>query len=126
MVVPSPQYGENTAFFSSFPINGIHSQGILLFLPLEFQGKKHQPFSMTQPFVTEEARTEARLPQRGDAAVPRLPFPHPGEGRRQGMDVMPAVPKGGGTGMTCRIAFIRHRRATASGLAAAASGMPCR
>ena len=38
-----------------------------------------------------------------------------GEGRRQSMDTTPAVPKGGGTGMTCRIAFIRHRRATASG-----------
>ena len=125
MVVSSPQHGENTAFFSSFPINGIHSQGILQFLPLEFQGKKHQPFSMIQPFVTEEARTEARLPQRGDAAVPRLPFPHPGEGRRQGMDAMPAVPKGGGTGMACRIAFIpTSAGSSAGGLSGVDDGRP--
>lgn len=39
MVVLSPQYGENTAFFSSFPFGGIYGQGILLAIPLEFQGK---------------------------------------------------------------------------------------
>ena len=49
MVVSSPQYGENTAFFSAFPLGGIHGQGILPVTPLEFQGKKHQPFSITQP-----------------------------------------------------------------------------
>ena len=46
MVVSSPQHGENTAFLS---VGGIHGQGLLLAIPLELQGKKHQPFSMTQP-----------------------------------------------------------------------------
>ena len=48
MVVSSPQHAETTAFLSDFPIGGIHSQNILLVIPLELQ-KKHQPFSMTQP-----------------------------------------------------------------------------
>lgn len=78
----------------------------------EILGGAPQPVSIKG---ARERRVEARLPQRGDAAVPRLPFPHPAEGRRQGMDATPAVPKGGGTGMTCRIAFIRHRRAAAPG-----------
>ncbi|WP_302553188.1 hypothetical protein [uncultured Bilophila sp.] len=51
VVVSSPQRGENAAFFSSFPLGGIHSQGILLVVPLGLQGKKHQPFSMVQPFI---------------------------------------------------------------------------
>ncbi|WP_302554297.1 hypothetical protein [uncultured Bilophila sp.] len=46
MVVSSPQHGENTAFLS---VGGIHGQGFLLAIPLELQGKKHQPFSMAQP-----------------------------------------------------------------------------
>ena len=49
VVVSSPQCDENTAFFSGFPLGGIHGQGIFPVIPLEFQGKKHQPFSMTQP-----------------------------------------------------------------------------
>ena len=52
MVVSSPQCGEKTAFFSGFPLGGIHGQGILPVIPLELQGKKHQPFSITQPFNT--------------------------------------------------------------------------
>jgi len=48
VVVSSPQYGENTAFFSGFPLGGIYGQGILPVIPLELQGKKHQPFSITQ------------------------------------------------------------------------------
>ena len=39
VVVSSPQRGENAAFFSSFPLGGIHSQGILLVVPLGLQGK---------------------------------------------------------------------------------------
>ena len=34
---------------SGVPLGGIHSQGIWLVIPLELQGKKHQPFSMAQP-----------------------------------------------------------------------------
>ena len=49
MVVSSPQCGENTAFFFGFPLGGNHGQGIFPVIPLELQGKKHQPFSMTQP-----------------------------------------------------------------------------
>ena len=49
MVVPSPQYGENTTFFSGFPLGGILGQGLLPVIPLELQGKRHQPFSITQP-----------------------------------------------------------------------------
>ena len=37
MVVLFPQYAENTAFLSDFPIGGIHSQNILLVIPLELQ-----------------------------------------------------------------------------------------
>ena len=36
--------------FSSFPLGGVHGWGILLVIPLLLQGKRHQPFSMTQPF----------------------------------------------------------------------------
>ncbi|WP_302554594.1 hypothetical protein [Bilophila sp.] len=39
MVVLSPQYGEKYSLFSSFPFGGIYGQGILLAIPLEFQGK---------------------------------------------------------------------------------------
>ena len=35
--------------FSNFPFGGLHSWGILLIIPLELQGKRHQPFSMAQP-----------------------------------------------------------------------------
>ena len=35
VVVSSPQCGQNTAFFSVFPLGGIHSQGILSVNPLE-------------------------------------------------------------------------------------------
>ena len=34
---------------SGVPLGGIHSQGLWLVIPLELQGKKHQPFSMAQP-----------------------------------------------------------------------------
>ncbi|WP_337430591.1 hypothetical protein [Bilophila sp.] len=44
MVVSSPQRGENTAFFSSFPLGGIHSQGILLVIPLGSKEKSINPF----------------------------------------------------------------------------------
>ena len=36
-------------FYQYFPFSGIHSQGILPVIPSELQGKKHQPFSRTQP-----------------------------------------------------------------------------
>ncbi|MBS6141657.1 MAG: hypothetical protein KH745_03530, partial [Bilophila sp.] len=52
MAVSSPKCGENTAFFSVFPLGGNYDQDILLVIPLELQGKKHQPFSITQPFNT--------------------------------------------------------------------------
>ena len=32
---------------SSFPVGGLHSWGILLVVPLEFQKIRHQPFPMT-------------------------------------------------------------------------------
>ena len=47
-----PQHGENTAFLSGFSADGLHNWGILLVIPLELQGIKHQPFPMTQPFVS--------------------------------------------------------------------------
>ena len=49
MVASSLQHGGNADFFSIFSLGGIHSQGILPVIPLELQGKKHQPFSRTQP-----------------------------------------------------------------------------
>ena len=48
MVVSSPQDNEKYGLFSGFLIGGIHDYGILLVIPLELQGKKHQPFSMAQ------------------------------------------------------------------------------
>ena len=51
VVVSSPQCGENTAFFFGFPLGGLHCQGIFPVIPLELQGKKHLPFSITQPFL---------------------------------------------------------------------------
>ncbi|WP_308771720.1 hypothetical protein [uncultured Bilophila sp.] len=44
MVVSSPQYDENTAFFSIFPLGGIHGQGIFPVNPLELQGKSINHF----------------------------------------------------------------------------------
>jgi len=44
VVVSSPQCGETYGFFSSFSLGGIHGQGIFPVIPLELQGKKHQPF----------------------------------------------------------------------------------
>ena len=52
VVVLSPQHGGNAAFFSKFPLGGIHNRGILLVISLQLQGKKHQPFPMAQPFRT--------------------------------------------------------------------------
>ena len=40
MVVLFQQYAENRDFFSSFSINGLHSQDILLIIPLELSKKK--------------------------------------------------------------------------------------
>ena len=57
--------------------------------------------------------------------VPRLPLPHPAEGRRQGMDATPAVPKGGGTGMACPIVFIPTSAGSSAGdLSGVADGRP--
>ena len=50
MVVSFPEYGGTYSLFSRFPLGGNHGQDILPVIPLEFQGKKHQPFSITQPF----------------------------------------------------------------------------
>ena len=44
VVASSPQHGENAAFLSSFPLGGIHSQGILPVIPLELQGIRHNHF----------------------------------------------------------------------------------
>ena len=62
MAASSSQHGENADFFSIFSLGGIHRQGIFPVIPLEFQGKKHQPFSRTQPktFVLAIARMDAR------------------------------------------------------------------
>ena len=49
VVAPSPQCGEKYSLFFCVPLGGIHGQGILPVIPLEFQGKKHQPFFRTQP-----------------------------------------------------------------------------
>ena len=46
MVVLSPQYGENTDVFSSFPVDGLHTWDMLLVIPLEFQEIKHQPLAL--------------------------------------------------------------------------------
>ena len=35
--------------FSNFSAGGLHDWGSLLIILLEFQGKRHQPFSMMQP-----------------------------------------------------------------------------
>ena len=47
--VLSSQYTGNTGIFSSFSAYGLHAWGLLLVIPLEFQGKKHQTFPMAQP-----------------------------------------------------------------------------
>ena len=51
MVVSSPQRGENTAFLSSFPLGGIHSQDIFWGYSFGTSRKKHQPFPMTRPKI---------------------------------------------------------------------------
>ena len=76
MVVSSPQRGENTGFFSSFPLGGNHGQGIFSVIPLELQGKKHQSFSTTQPsgngcpaLPASEWAYAKRLPLAGSGAL---------------------------------------------------------
>ncbi|WP_302551763.1 hypothetical protein, partial [uncultured Bilophila sp.] len=49
MVALFQQYTENICFFSNLSAGGLCDWGILLVIPLEFQGKGHQPFSMAQP-----------------------------------------------------------------------------
>ena len=44
MLVSSPQRDEDIAFVSVFPLGGIHSQGILLVISLELQGKSINTF----------------------------------------------------------------------------------
>ena len=41
----------NIQLFSGFPLGGTYDQGILPVSPLEFQRKKHQPFSPAQPCI---------------------------------------------------------------------------
>ena len=38
------------SLFFSFPFGGLHGWGVLLVIPLERHRKRHQPFSMAQPF----------------------------------------------------------------------------
>ena len=38
--------------FTRFSADGLHNWGILLVIPLELQGIKHQPFPIIQPFVS--------------------------------------------------------------------------
>ena len=42
---------KNTYFFSNFSLADSTILGVLLVVSLEFQEIKHQPFSMTQPFI---------------------------------------------------------------------------
>ena len=73
MVVSSPQCDENTAFFSGFPLGGIHGQGILPVIPLELQGKKHQPFSITQPQkITKMQPSPPQYPQSWSLSAKRV------------------------------------------------------
>ena len=85
VVVSSPQCFENIAFFSSFPLGGIHGSGMLSVIPLKLQGKKHQPFSMTQPTKITHNKPKRQLaPQKKhhkkavpekmiDALFPKVP-----------------------------------------------------
>ena len=50
MLVSSQRHCQHTAF-SGFPLGGTYGQGILPVSPLEFQRKKHQPFSPAQPCI---------------------------------------------------------------------------
>ena len=76
VVVSSLPCGENTAFFFSFPIGGIHSQGILLVIPLELlelQGKSISRFLWhSQPFVVVTPRIG--LPNQRTKPPERIPF----------------------------------------------------
>ena len=48
-LMPRPVLEREENFFSDFPLGWNHGQGIFPVIPLELQGKKHQPFSITQP-----------------------------------------------------------------------------
>ena len=65
MVVLFHQYTENICFFSKLSAGGLCDWGILLVIPLEFQGKKHQPFSMTQPFFSRLRTLPCAFPAQG-------------------------------------------------------------
>ena len=79
MVVSSPRCGENTIFFSSFPLGWIHSWGVFFVIPLEFQGKKHQPFSRTQPILLVIYREPQEINQQSFAVTPHYKTPSPWE-----------------------------------------------
>ena len=46
------------SLFSSFPFGGLYVWGVLLVIPLKHHRKRHQPFSMTQPFKKAITRWE--------------------------------------------------------------------
>ena len=77
MVASSSQHGENADFFSIFSLGGIHRQGILPVIPLEFQGKKHQPFSRTQPILLVIYREPQEINQQSFAVTPPYKTPSP-------------------------------------------------
>ncbi len=47
MIISSPQYNENTAFFSSLSVDGLHDWDILLVIPLKLQKTKYRSFHNT-------------------------------------------------------------------------------
>ena len=49
-VIFSTQHGEKYRLFLQFSVGKLHDCGISLFIYLEFQEIKHQPFPMAQPF----------------------------------------------------------------------------
>ena len=61
MVVLFQQNVENRDFFSNFSINGLHSQDILLIIPLEFQGKKHGSVIVRGCFISQNGENAAFL-----------------------------------------------------------------
>ena len=54
VVASSPQHGENTAFFSGFPLGGIHDQGIFPSIHLELQEKSINCFLRHSLFLLKE------------------------------------------------------------------------
>ncbi|WP_308770890.1 hypothetical protein [uncultured Bilophila sp.] len=70
MVVSSPERGEHTAFYPVFPLKESTAKAFGWLFLWNFKEKKHQPFSMAQPFKKAPLPSAFKRP----FPIPRLSY----------------------------------------------------